>query len=94
MTPRRVNTLVFHSYQQLPHLRLGPFKGFLSCVRPSMALDLPRGLLPEDKRIKDTITLGPQDPGPCQKQLTQTLIVSLLKIHVLPPILDFEKSTE
>ena len=29
-----------------------------------------------------------------QKMLMQTLIVRLLKLHFLPPILDFEKSTE
>ena len=30
MTPHRGNTILFHSSQQLPHLRLGPSKGFLS----------------------------------------------------------------
>ena len=30
MTPRRGNTILFRSSQQLPRLRLGPSKGFLS----------------------------------------------------------------
>ena len=30
MTPRRGNTILFHSSQQLPRLCLGPMKGFLS----------------------------------------------------------------
>ena len=30
MTPHRGNTILFRSSQQLPHLRLGPLKGFLS----------------------------------------------------------------
>ena len=30
MTPDRGNTILFHSSQQLPRLRLGPSKGFLS----------------------------------------------------------------
>ena len=30
MTPRRRNTILFRSSQQLPRLRLGPSKGFLS----------------------------------------------------------------
>ena len=67
MTPRWGNTLVIHSYQQLPRLWLGPLMGFLSCMRPTMALDLPRALLPELQRIKDAITLGTQVPGPCKK---------------------------
>ena len=31
MTPHRGNTIFFRSSQQLPRLRLGPSKGFLSC---------------------------------------------------------------
>ena len=38
--------------------------------------------------------LGREVPGDRQKQLTQTLIVRLLKTHFFPPILDFKKSTE
>ena len=30
MTPLRENTILFRSSQQLPRLRLGPLKGFLS----------------------------------------------------------------
>ena len=53
--------------------------------RPSRALDLPRALLPELQRIKDTVrcaTLGAEVPGHLQEQLTQTLIVCLLKTHL------------
>ena len=65
--------------------------------RPSRALDSPRALLPELQRYKDTVrcaALGAEVPGHCQEQFTQTLIVHLLKTHLLTPILDFEKSTE
>ena len=65
--------------------------------RPSRALDSPRALLPELQRYKDTVrcaALGAEVPGHRQQQLTETLIVRLLKTHFLTPILDFEKSTE
>ena len=65
--------------------------------RPSRALDSPRALLPELQRYKDTVrcaALGAEVPGHRQQQLTQTLIVRLLKTHFFTPILDFEKSTE
>ena len=48
--------------------------------RPSRALDLPRALLPELQRNKDTVrcaALGVEVPGHRQDQLTQTLIVDL-----------------
>ena len=48
--------------------------------RPSLALDLPRPLLPELQRYKDTVrcaALGVEVPGHHQEQWTQTLIVSL-----------------
>ena len=42
MTPRRRNTILFRSSQQLPRLRLGPSKGFLSwhgaLLKPSTQL--------------------------------------------------------
>ena len=65
--------------------------------RPFRALDLPRALLPELQRYKDTArcaALGAQVPGHRQQQLTQTLIVRLMKTHFFTPILDCEKSTE
>ena len=51
---------------------------------PSRALDSPCALLPELRRYKDTgrfVALGAEVPGRCQEQLTQTLIVRLLKTH-------------
>ena len=51
---------------------------------PSRTLDSPRALLPELQRYKDTVrcaALGAEVPGHCQQQLTQTLIVRLLKTH-------------
>ena len=45
-------------------------------------LDSPRALRPELQRNKDAVrcaVLGEVVPGPRQKQLTQTLIVCLLK---------------
>ena len=54
--------------------------------RPSRALDSPRALLPELQRNKDTVrcaALGAEVQGHHQEQLTQTLIVRLLKTHFL-----------
>ena len=68
-----------------------------SSVPPSNSLDSTRALLPELQRYKDTIRcaeLGAEVPGHRQQQLTQTLIVRLLKTHFFTSILDFEKSTE
>ena len=65
--------------------------------RPSSALDSPRALLPGLQRYKDPVScvkLGAEVKGHRQQQLTQTLIVGLLKMHLFTPILDFEKSTE
>ena len=65
--------------------------------RPLRALDSPRALLPELQRYKDTVrcaALGAEVPGHRQQQLTQTLIVRLLKMHFFTLILDCEKSTE
>ena len=63
----------------------------------SRTLDSPRALLPELQRYKDTVgcaALGAEVPGHRHPQLTQTLIVRLLKTHFCTSILDFEKSTE
>ena len=83
MTPCRGNTILFRSSQQLSRLRLGPSKGFFELTRrPSWALDSPRALLPELQRYKDTVRcgeLGAEVQGQRQQQLTQTLIVRLLK---------------
>ena len=65
--------------------------------RPSQALDLPCALLLELHRHKDTdrgAALGAKIPRHRQEQLTQTLIVRLLKTHFFTPILDSEKPTE
>ena len=75
MTPRRGNTILFRSSQQLPCLRLGPSKGFFELTRrPSRAPNSPQALLPEPQRYKDTgrcVAPGREVPG----QSTQTLIV-------------------
>ena len=55
---------------------------------PSRALKLSLALLPELQRYKDTVrcgALGAEVPGHCQQQLTQTLIVRLLKTHITDP---------
>ena len=74
MTPRRGNTILFRSFQQLPRLRLGPLKVFFELTqRPSRALDSPRALLPELQRNKDTVrcaALGAEVQGQPQEQLT------------------------
>ena len=98
MTPHWGNTILCSSSQQLPRLRLGPLKSFFELTRhPSRALNSPRALPPELQRYKDTVRCGALDakvPGHRQQQLTQTLIVRLLKTHFFPLILVFEKSTE
>ena len=82
MTPCQGNTILFCSSQQLPQLHIGPLKGFFELTqRPSRALN---SLLPELQRYKDTIrcgALGAEVPEQRQEQLTQTLIVRLLKTH-------------
>ena len=86
MTPHRGNTILFRSSQQLPRFCLGPSKGFLSwhgaLLGPSTCLVR---CIPN---YRDTRTLSGV------WQLTQTLIVRVLKTHVFTPNLDFEKSTE
>ena len=83
----QVKTFLFRSSQQLPRVRLEPLKGFFELTqRPSRALDSPRALLLELQRNKDTIrcaALGADVPGHRQEQLTQTLMVHLLKTHFL-----------
>ena len=74
-------------------------EGFFELTqRPSSALHCsPHWLLPELYTYKDIVrcaALGVEVPGHRQQQLTHTLIVRLMKTHVLPTILDFEKSTE
>ena len=97
MTPR----LGKHCFLQfLPATPSSPprtLEGLELTRRPSRALDLPRALLPELHRYKDTImcaVLGTVVPRHRQKQLTQTLIVRLLKTHFFTLILDLEKLTE
>ena len=83
MTPHKGNTFLSRSSQQLPRLRLGTLEGlFELTLRSSRALDMPRKLLPEHQRMKDIIRRAASCaavPGHCQKQLTKTLIVLLLK---------------
>ena len=54
-------------------------------------------MLPELQRNKDAVrcaALGAEVPGHRQQQLTQNLIVRLLKTYFLTQVLDCEKSTE
>ena len=92
------NAFLFRSSQQLPSLGLGPSEGLFELTRrPSRALDSPRMLVLELQRYKDTVrcaALGAEVPGHRLKQMTQTLIVRLLKTHFLTPIVDCEKLTE
>ena len=91
-------------YFSLPFLQATPLspsrtlEGLFELTwHPSRALDSPRTLIPELQRIKATVSfvvLRAEVPGNRQKQLTQTLIVRLLKTHSFTPILDCEKSTE
>ena len=77
MAPHQGNTIFCSSAQQLPCLCLRPLKGFLSWQGPS-----PRALLLALHRYKDPVrcvALGVEVLGHRQEQLTQTLIVHLLK---------------
>ena len=79
MTPHRGNTILFRSPLSPSRTLEGLFE---LTGRPSRALDLPRVLLPELQRYKDTVrcaVLGPEVPLHCKNQLT--LIVRLLKTH-------------
>ena len=72
-------TLISSVPPRLSHHRLEPLEGFFELTRrPSKALPLPRALLPESQRIKDTVrcvVLAAVVPGHRQIQQTQTLIV-------------------
>ena len=84
MTPR------WGEYYSLPFLPATPSS-------LSWTLDLPRALLPELQRYNVTVgcaAIGAVVPGHRQQQLTQTLIVRLLKTHFFTLILDCEKATE
>ena len=74
------------------------FEGLFEVTRcSSRALDSPCVLLLELKRSRDSVkgaVLDAEVPGLRHKQLTQTLIVRLLKTHFCTLVLDFEKSTE
>ena len=66
-------------------------------VSAQEALNSPHALLLELQRNKDTVRCSALDaevPGHRQQQMTQTLIVLLLKKHFYTLILDLEKSTE
>ena len=89
MTPHQGNTFLCSSSQQFPRPRLGPLKGFLRRQAPFKGPRLASWVVSGRCAV-----LGAEVPGQHQQQLTQTMIVRLLKAHFLPPILDFEKSTE
>ena len=72
----------------------GPLKGAVSAQK---ALDSPCVFLRELHRYMDTVrcaVLGMEVPGHRQEQLTQNLIVRLLKTNFFTLILDCEKSTD
>ena len=83
MTPHRGNTVLFCSFQQFPRLRLGPSKGLLSwhgaLLGPSNALCNAPGTteIQGHPQVCSPWCVGPDH----RKRLTQTLIVSILKMH-------------
>ena len=83
MTPHRGNTILFLA--ATPSSPSRTLEGLFELTRrPSLALDSPRALLPEIQRYKDTdrcAALGAKVPGRRQQQVTQTLIMRLLKTH-------------
>ena len=96
MTPHWGNPIPFLLATPLSPSRT--LEGLFELTRhPSRALHLPRALHPELHRYMDTArcaALGMEVSGHRQKQLTQTLIVRLLKTRLFTLILYFEKSTE
>ena len=89
------------SFLFLPATPLSPsrtLEGLFELIwQTSRAFDWPGVLLLELQGNKDTVRcalLDAEVPGRCQKQLTQTLIVLLLKTLFLTPILYNEKLTE
>ena len=98
MTPHRGKHYSLSFLPATPSSPSRTLEGLFELTRlPSRALASPRALLPELQRYKDTFRcamLGAEVPGHCQQQLTQTLIVRLLKTHFFTPIFDCEKSTE
>ena len=87
---RQINDPSSGKHYSLPFLPATPSS-------PFRTLDLPRALLPELQRYKDTVrcaTLGAEVQGRHQQELTQTLNVRLLKTHFFTPTLYCEKSTE
>ena len=84
MTPGR-ETLFLLFLPATPSSPSRTLEGLFELTRcPSRALDSLLALLPELQRYKDTVkcaALGTEAPGHSQQQLTQTLIVRLLKTH-------------
>ena len=95
MTPCQGKTIFFRFSQQLP--RLQPLKGFFTCQGALQGLStclVCCVLNYRETRTARCAALGAEVPGHRQRQLTQTLILLLLKTHFIPTILDFVKSTE
>ena len=91
--PRHLTTQTWKWGKKVTKLRGFYASRVLMCLRSIVALDSPRSSLPELQRYKDAVrctALGAEVPGHCQQQLTQTLIVRLLKTHFFTPIIDFE----
>ena len=98
MTPGRGKHYSLPFLQATPSSLSHTLEGLFELTqRPSRALDSPRALFPDIQRNKDIVrcvTLFAEVPRHCQKQLTQTLIVRLLKTHFFfTSIIDCEKST-
>ena len=69
----------------------------VSSKRPRKDLGWPGALLSDLQRNKDAVrcaALGAEVLGHPQKLLSQTLIVRLLKTHLITPFLDCKTSTE
>ena len=82
MTPGQGNTIIFHSNQQLPRLRLRPSKDFYCADMAPF----------KGPRLASCLaSRTTEKQGHRQKQLTQTKM-RLLKTHFFTPILDLEKS--
>ena len=92
MTPRRGGYYSLLFLQATPSCPSRTLDGLFELTRrPSRALNLNAYVASELHRNKNTAgcaALGGKVAGHCQEQLTQTLIVRLLKKHLFTPILD------
>ena len=89
------NIIPYCSSKQLPHRSFRSLRFFRADMAPFKGPQL--ASCNASRATEDTVrcaVLGAEVPGHRQQQLTQTLIVRLLKTHFFTPVLECEKSTK